>query len=84
MMWKGQILKIPISYQNLAYFQYYCTKNRISIIKIGYEQEPYCIIKVTLEEKDKILHEIEEKQFDIQKMEILQEQYITKNIDEKY
>lgn len=53
------------------------------MIKIGYEPEPFCILEATLEEKEDIVQEMKEKQFDIQKMEILQEQYITKNIGEK-
>ena len=79
----GQLLKIPISYQNLSYFQYYCNKNHIAIIKINYTGVPFCMIEVTFEEKDKILHEMEERQFDIQEMEVIQERYFIKHRYEK-
>ena len=31
---KGEVIKLSVSYQNLAYLQYYCKKNDISILSI--------------------------------------------------
>lgn len=79
---KGERIKFPVSYQNLAYLQYYCKKNGISMIETNFDAEPYVILEITLYEKAKFLHEMEEKQFSIQKMEILQQKYIQKEIQE--
>ncbi len=75
----GELLKIPVSYQNIEYIKYYCNKNNINIVKIGFEEEPYIIIEATIDEKHKILSEIEKKQFNIQKIEFIEKRYISKN-----
>lgn len=77
---KGEVIKLPVSYQNLAYLQYYCRKNDISILETNFDEEPYIIFEITMDKKGKFLHEIEEKQFCIQKLEILREKYIQKKI----
>lgn len=79
---QGEVIKLPVSYQNLAYLQYYCRKNAISILETNFDKEPYVILEITMDEKCKFLHEMEEKQFSIQKMEIIQEKYIQKKIQE--
>ena len=78
----GEVIKLPVSYQNLAYLQYYCKKNGISIVETNFDEEPYIILEITMYEKGKFLYEMEEKQFSMQKMEILQEKYIQKKIQE--
>lgn len=77
---KGEVIKLPVSYQNLTYLQYYCRKNDISILETNFDEEPYIIFEITMDKKGKFLHEIEEKQFCIQKLEILREKYIQKKI----
>lgn len=79
---KGEVIKLPVSYQNLAYLQYYCRKNEISILQTNFDKEPYAILEIATDKKGKFLHEIEEKQFCIQKMEVLQEKYIQKKVQE--
>ena len=79
---KGEVIKLPVSYQNLAYLQYYCRKNDISILETNFDKEPYVILEIVIDKKGKFLQEIEEKQFCIQKMEVLQEKYIQKKIQE--
>lgn len=79
---QGEVIKLPVTYQNLAYLQYYCRKNDISILETNFDKEPYVIIEIAMDEKGKFLHEMEEKQFSIQKMEVLQEKYIQKKIQE--
>lgn len=76
----GEVIKMPVSYQNLAYLQYYCKKNDVSIVETNFDEEPYVILEMTMYEKGKFLHEMEEKQFSIQKMEILQEKYISRKV----
>lgn len=78
----GEVIKLPVSYQNLAYLQYYCRKNDIAILETNFDKDPYIIFEVTMDEKQKFLHEMEEKQFSIQKMEIIQEKYMQRKIQE--
>lgn len=79
---KGEVIKLPVSYQNLAYLQYYCRKSDISILQTNFDKEPYSILEIAIDKKGKFLHEMEEKQFNIQKMEVLQEKYIQKRVQE--
>lgn len=74
----GERLKIPVSYQNLAYLQYYCKKNDISIIKTSFENNIYAIIEIADDKKDKFLYEMGKKKFDIEKIESLEKKYIQK------
>lgn len=76
----GEILKIPISYQNLPYIQYYCGKRAIPIIKMNFDNEPYAVIEILLKEKDEFLKEMEKKQILINKIEVLDQKYLEKNV----
>ena len=78
---QGEKLKIPVSYQNLAYLQYYCKKNNISILKTNFEKEPYIIIEITEQEKGKFLYEMQEKQIHIEKIEFIEKGYICHNTE---
>jgi len=80
---KGEVIKLPVSYQNLAYLQYYCRKKEIAMIETNFDENPYVIIEIMIDKKDDFLHEMEEKQFPIQKMEVLQKKYIQKKIQER-
>lgn len=74
----GVEVKVAVSYQNLENFKHYCKINQISIIDVKFEQEISIIIEIAFEKKEKILYEIQEKQLNIQKMEILKEKNIKK------
>ena len=73
---KGERVKIPVSYQSIAYLQYYCRKNNIEIIKTDFENNPYIIIETTTKEKEKLLREMQEKQLNMEDVEIIQRKYI--------
>lgn len=73
---KGEKIKIPITYKNLSYLQYYCKKNDIPILQTNFEKEPYAIIKIAEEEKNEFLCKMQEKQFEIEKIEILEKNII--------
>ena len=79
---KGEVIRLPVSYQNLTYLQYYCRKNDISILETNFDKEPYAILEIAIDKKGKFLHEMEEKQFCILKMEVLEEKFIQKKIQE--
>ena len=69
---KGEKIKVYVSYKNLAYIQYYCKKNSITILQTNFDKEPYAIIEVTNQEKEQFLYEMQKKQFNIEKIEILE------------
>ncbi len=76
---QGELLKVPVSYQNLQYLQYYCRKNDVKILQTNFEAEPYVVIEMPIKEKDKILHEISKRKFSIEKVEIIGKAYIKRN-----
>ena len=69
---KGEKIKVYVSYKNLAYIQYYCKKNSITILQTNFDKEPYAIIEITNQEKEQFLYEMQKKQFNIEKIEILE------------
>ena len=74
----GEKLKVPVTYQNFAYLQYYCKKNNICIIHTNFDNEPYAIIEIQNNEKDKFICEMEEKGFDIEKIDLIDKAYLKK------
>lgn len=76
---QGERLKIPFSYQNLAYLQYYCKKNEINIIETNFEVEPYAIIDIVSSKKDKMLRELQEKQFSMENIQIIERKNLRKD-----
>ena len=69
---KGERIKIPISYKDLSYLQYYCKKNEINILETNFDKEPYMIIEISNQEEDNFLHEIQKKQINIEKIEAIE------------
>ena len=74
----GLELKVILPYQDFERFKYYCQTNEINIIESNFSNEVCCIIEISLYEKRKIIDEIEEKQFNIQNLEIVKEKNIRK------
>ncbi len=74
----GLELKVILPYQDFERFKYYCQTNEINIIESSFSNEVCCIIEISLYEKRKIIDEIEEKQFNIQNLEIVKEKNIRK------
>lgn len=77
----GYELEIIINYQELEKFEYYCEKNKLSIINIEYGEKIKCNIEVTKEEKDKIIELKEEGTLKIEDYKIIKEKNIRKNIE---
>ncbi len=74
----GLELKAILPYQDFERFKHYCQTNKINIIESNFSNEVCCIIEISLYEKRKIIDEIEEKQFNIQNLEIVKEKNIRK------
>ena len=74
----GLELKVILPYQDFERFKHYCQTNKINIIESNFSNEVCCIIEISLYEKRKIIDEIEEKQFNIQNLEIVKEKNIRK------
>lgn len=77
----GYEVKLEINYNDLEKLNYYCRKNFIKIIDTIYEEKIICKIEVNKEEKDKLINNLNENTFKIEKFEILKEKNIRKNID---
>ena len=77
----GYELEITINYQEFEKIQYYCEKNKLSIINIEYEEKIKCNIEVTKEEKDEIIKLKEEGTLKIEEYKIIKEKNIRKNIE---
>lgn len=77
----GYELEITINYQELEKIEYYCEKNRLSIINKDYGEKIKCNIEVTKEEKDKILKLKEDGNLKIENYRIIKEKNIRKNIE---
>ncbi len=74
----GLEIKIIIPYQEFQKFKYYCQTNNINIIESNFSEDVSCIIEISLYEKTKIINEIQENQFNIEKIEIVKEKNIRK------
>ena len=77
----GYELEIIINYQELEKIEYYCEKNKLSIVNIEYGEKIKCNIEVTKEEKDKIVELKEEGTLKIEDYKIIKEKNIRKNIE---
>ena len=77
----GYELAIIINYQELEKIEYYCEKNKLSIINIEYGEKIKCNIEVTKEEKDKIVELKEEGTLKIEDYKIIKDKNIRKNIE---
>ncbi len=73
---QGEILKIPVSYQTIAYLQYYCKKNNISILQTNFDEEPYVIIEMERTGKDKMLQELKKRKLEIEKITVVKRKYL--------
>lgn len=78
---RGYEVEIELAYQELEKFRYYCEKKKIAILKVEYEEKVKCKIEVTKEEKNKIVQTKEEGILKIQKIKLVKEKNIRKNIE---
>lgn len=74
-------MKLILPYQNFGHFKNFCQTKQIKIIKIEFVEMICCTIQMSLDEKEKIMNEMEEKQFNIQNIEIIKNKNIRKNIE---
>lgn len=77
----GYELQLTINYQEFEKIQYYCEKNKLSIINIEYGEKIKCNIETTKEEKDKIVELREEGTLKIEDYKTIKEKNIRKNIE---
>lgn len=78
---EGYELEVIIEYPELEKFNYYCNKNNILITKIDYDEKIKCKIEVTKKEKEDLIKLKEEMKLKIEKIKILKEKNIRKNIE---
>lgn len=78
---KGYELEITLNYSNFEKFKFYCKERNIEIINISYNERIICSIELNNEEKDKLLNNLKELSFKVEKYKVIKEKNIRKNID---
>ena len=69
---KGERIELTISYKDLQFIKYYCTKNDIKIVNTEFSEEPKVTIELTENQKERFLNEIQKKQINIKKIQLIQ------------
>ena len=69
---KGERIELTILYKDLQFIKYYCEKNSIKIVKTDFSEEPKVTIELTEIQKEKFLNEIQKKQINIKKIQLIQ------------
>lgn len=77
---RGYEIEIEINYNDFEKLSYYCKKNNINIINSEYGEKIICTLELNNEEKEKLLNNIEELSFKIEKYKIIKEKNIRKNL----
>ena len=69
---KGKRIELTISYKDLQFIKYYCTKNDIKIENTEFSEEPKVTIELTENQKERFLSETQKKQINIKKIQLIQ------------
>lgn len=69
---KGERIELTILYKDLQFIKYYCEKNSIKIVKTDFSEEPKVRIELTEIQKEKFLNEVQKKQINIKKIQLIQ------------
>ena len=69
---KGERIELTISYKDLQFIKYYCTKNDIKIVNTEFSEEPKVTIELTENQKERFLSETQKKQINIKKIQLIQ------------
>ena len=69
---KGERIQLTILYRDLQFIKYYCEKNSIKIVKTDFSEEPKVRIELTEIQKEKFLNEVQKKQINIKKIQLIQ------------
>ena len=78
---RGYEIILEINYNDFEKFNYYCKKNDINVINSEYGEKVICNIELNNEEKDRLLSNLNELSFKIEKYEIIKEKNVRKNLD---
>lgn len=78
---RGYELSLEINYNDFEKLKFYCKKNNINIVSCEYKENIVCNIEINNEEKDKLLDNLKELSFKIEKYKIIKEKNIRKNLD---
>jgi len=69
-------VQVKLDYQNLEKLKYYCKNNNILITNIEYLDAAICNIAIEKSIKDKLLHNLEEKNINILEFNVLSNKII--------
>lgn len=76
----GKVIKLELEYKNLKSVEYYLKKEKINIVDKKYGEKIDLSIEVTKEEIEKINNMIDNKIILVDKIEVIEEKYISKNV----
>ena len=77
----GVELKVKMDYIDLEKLKYYCKQNNINILETEYSNFINCILELTFDEKEKLLSNLQDKNFNILEYNIIRERNIRKKIE---
>lgn len=77
---RGYEVELEINYNDFEKLSYYCKKNNINTINTEYGEKIICVLEINNEEKEKLLNNIEELNFKIEKYRVIKEKNIRKNL----
>lgn len=78
---RGYEVELEINYNDFEKLSYYCKKNNINTINTEYGEKIICILEINNGEKEKLLNNIEELNFKIEKYKVIKEKNIRKNLE---
>lgn len=78
---RGYEVRLEINYNDFDKLSYYCKMNNINVINSEYSEKVICNIELNNEEKDRLINNLNELSFKIEKYEIVKEKNIRKNLD---
>lgn len=77
----GFEVKLVTTYSELEKVRYYCEKNKIYIETIEYDEKANLVVEVNKKEKETLQKIIDEGKFDVEKIDVIKEKNIRKNLE---
>lgn len=77
----GYLAESEVDYKTIENFKYYCKNNNINISNIEYLDSVICKIEIENPKKEKLMHDIENKNINVINFKILCKKYINKSVE---
>ena len=77
----GYLAESEVDYKTIENFKYYCKNNNINISNIEYLDSVICKIEIENTKKEKLMHDIENKNINVINFKFLCKKYINKSVE---